>query len=465
MESPEENETGLQFRTQLPDLKLLPVNYDAPPPPEIDFLSPREDPTALDSPLLQGNAIMIEEQNGRKKIKGGTIYSLVNYFLTERNIDKNDLRFFLRCYRKWCTPFQLWEVVTRKFFPENQSELSAQQLQNQREAVVQLLLDWIDMSGSQDFFSSKEKFANPLWKDMHQFLKQIEQFPNFSHHLVQKVREKSERDSDGIFFGDTDYRGVVWSITQTLFPRSLVPGRFNFIDLHPTEVVACLTMTEFNLFRNIRLREFLDKTWLTEQVSSLVYVMVNRFNHVAFWVATEICSNAVLATRRTVLELFINIADGCWQSNNFNSTMEILAGLSMGPVSRLKHTWGGISAAGLEMFKRLENEMKPTKNYQLYRERMQKLKSENTPLLPWLGLILKDITFMDENPDHLDNGLINFEKVGLLGNLISEVEWLQSQTFSLQEVEEPIVNFLNNLNIKNEDELYKMSLADRKSVV
>src|SRR3546814_897674 len=42
-----------------------------------------------------------------------------------------------------------------------------------------------------------------------------------------------------------------------------------------TEVVACLTMTEFNLFRNIRLREFLDKTWLTEQMSSLVYVMVS----------------------------------------------------------------------------------------------------------------------------------------------------------------------------------------------
>ncbi len=104
-------------------------------------------------------------------------------------------------------------------------------------------------------------------------------------------------------------------------------------------MVACLTMTEFNLFRNIRLREFLDKTWLTEQMSSLVYVMVsspplvdecpypcsllfltsawyfeykvNRFNFVAFWVATEICSTPVLATRRTVLERFITIADVC----------------------------------------------------------------------------------------------------------------------------------------------------------
>jgi hypothetical protein len=154
---------------------------------------------------------------------------------------------------------------------------------------------------------------------MHRFLKQLEQFPTFSKHLVQKVhlplagafelelcthcvlngsqvKEKSEQGNDGIFFGDADYRGVVWSITQTLFPRSLVPGQFKFIDLHPyvsfsfflvqlesvvsllvwsrAEVVASLTMTEFNLFRNIRLREFLDKTWLTEQMSSLVYVMV-----------------------------------------------------------------------------------------------------------------------------------------------------------------------------------------------
>ncbi len=41
-----------------------------------------------------------------------------------------------------------------------------------------------------------------------------------------------------------------------------------------------------------------------------------------------------------------------------------------------------------------------------------------------------------------------------------EIERYQQQTYSLQEVEEPIINFLNNLNIKNEDELYKLSLAN-----
>ncbi len=37
------------------------------------------------------------------------------------------------------------------------------------------------------------------------------------------------------------------------------------------------------------------------------------------------------------------------------------------------------------MFKKLENEMKPVKNYQLYRDRVSKLRKEGTPLLPYLG--------------------------------------------------------------------------------
>jgi hypothetical protein len=83
MEPGEENETGLQFRTQMPDLKLLPVNYDAPPP-ESDFASPRA--AVVDAEMLKRTEIMLEVgADGKKKIKGGTIYSIVNYFLTDKD--------------------------------------------------------------------------------------------------------------------------------------------------------------------------------------------------------------------------------------------------------------------------------------------------------------------------------------------------------------------------------------------
>ena len=70
-----------------------------------------------------------------------------------------------------------------------------------------------------------------------------------------------------------------------------------------------LGLTECNLFRNIRIQEFLDRRWEKDKENSLVYVMVNRFNFVAFWVATEIVTNSNPGQRRTVLERLITIAD------------------------------------------------------------------------------------------------------------------------------------------------------------
>lgn len=84
MEPGEENDTGLQFRTQLPDLKLLPVNYDAPPTESDSFMSPRA--ASVEAEMLKRTEILIEQDgNGKKKIKGGTIFSIVNYFLTDKD--------------------------------------------------------------------------------------------------------------------------------------------------------------------------------------------------------------------------------------------------------------------------------------------------------------------------------------------------------------------------------------------
>jgi len=78
--------------------------------------------------------------------------------------------------------------------------------------------------------------------------------------------------------------------------------------------------------------------------------------------------------------------------------------------------------------------------------------------MPYVGLYLRDITFISENEDYVDKELINFQKMRLFADVVEEIETLQLQTFNLQEVEEPIVQFLNNLKVLGEKELYKISL-------
>jgi hypothetical protein len=43
--------------------------------------------------------------------------------------------------------------------------------------------------------------------------------------------------------------------------------------------------------------------------------------------------------RVKVMERFIKIANMCFKMNNFNSTLEIISGLNLVAVSRLKASW------------------------------------------------------------------------------------------------------------------------------
>jgi len=51
------------------------------------------------------------------------------------------------------------------------------------------------------------------------------------------------------------------------------------------------------------------------------------------------------------------------------------------------------------------------------------------PVVPYLGVFLKDITFIEEIPDKIvieNESLINFEKVDLYGSQISQIRYLQN---------------------------------------
>lgn len=60
---------------------------------------------------------------------------------------------------------------------------------------------------------------------------------------------------------------------------------------------------------------------------------------VSYWVATEIVLTPNLKERVRMLAKFVTIADYCKTFNNWNTLMEIMIGLNLGCVQRLKKTW------------------------------------------------------------------------------------------------------------------------------
>jgi son of sevenless-like protein len=144
--------------------------------------------------------------------------------------------------------------------------------------------------------------------------------------------------------------------------------------------------------------------------------------------------------------------------NNFNSLMAILAGLNSAPIHRLKRTWELVPARTNSALDSLKQHMNPTRNFATYRE---SLHSIDPPCVPFLGVYLTDLTFIDDgNPDKLPGtNLINFSKYSKCAEVISEIQQYQKLPYFLTTVND-IQRFLDQHLRGGRDvvDFYKLSL-------
>eukprot|EP01126_Amoeba_proteus_P000595 TRINITY_DN10168_c0_g2_i3.p1 TRINITY_DN10168_c0_g2~~TRINITY_DN10168_c0_g2_i3.p1 ORF type:complete len:125 (+),score=32.21 TRINITY_DN10168_c0_g2_i3:208-582(+) len=109
--------------------------------------------------------------------------------------------------------------------------------------------------------------------------------------------------------------------------------------------------------------------------------------------------------------------------------------------------------------------MSPTSAYKKLREHMESGKSA----VPYIGLSLADLTFIDENKDYIESSnvegledgtkLINFTKQHMIYKAISKLISYQqhNSTFSSITKVEPIYTFLFSLPKFSDDVLYSLS--------
>ncbi len=97
--------------------------------------------------------------------------------------------------------------------------------------------------------------------------------------------------------------------------------------------------------------------------------------------------------------------------------------------------------------------MDPKCNWQNYR---LVLAGRSLPLLPFQGLHLTDLTFIEEMPDRMPNGVINFEKMSQLGKVFQEIKRCQSVLYNLERV--PVISeCIKRLKPMSEDQLWMSS--------
>uniref|UniRef100_A0A3Q3IV55 Rap guanine nucleotide exchange factor (GEF) 1b n=1 Tax=Monopterus albus TaxID=43700 RepID=A0A3Q3IV55_MONAL len=136
--------------------------------------------------------------------------------------------------------------------------------------------------------------------------------------------------------------------------------------------------------------------------------------------------------------------------NNFNSYLAILSALDSAPIRRLE--WQKQTSEGLEEYCTL---IDSSSSFRAYRAALAEVEP---PCIPYLGLILQDLTFVHlGNPDLID-GKVNFSKRWQQFNILDSMRRFQQAHYELKRNED-IVSFFNDFSDHlAEEALWELSL-------
>uniref|UniRef100_W5N0M7 Rap guanine nucleotide exchange factor 5 n=1 Tax=Lepisosteus oculatus TaxID=7918 RepID=W5N0M7_LEPOC len=187
-------------------------------------------------------------------------------------------------------------------------------------------------------------------------------------------------------------------------------------------------------------------------------LLLQRCDEVQMWVMTEILLCTQLCKRVQLVKKFVKIAAHCRAQRNLNSFFAIIMGLNTAAVSRLSHTWEKVPGKFRKLFSELELLTDPSLNHKAYRDAFKKMKP---PKIPFMPLLLKDITFIHEgNKTFLDN-LVNFEKLHMIADTVRLVRHCQTdQPWSEggQKDSQEVRSYVHHLHIiDNQQALFELS--------
>ncbi|KAL6484692.1 hypothetical protein MHYP_G00067370 [Metynnis hypsauchen] len=191
-----------------------------------------------------------------------------------------------------------------------------------------------------------------------------------------------------------------------------------------------MTLYDWELFNCVHEHELIYHTFGRhhfKKTTANLDLFLRRFNEIQFWVVTEVCFCSALSKRVQLLKKFIKIAAHCKEFRNLNSFFAIIMGLGNPAVSRLSQTWEKLPSKFKKFYGEFENLMDPSRNHRAYRLTVAKL---DPPIIPFMPLLIKDMTFTHEGNKTFVDSLVNFEKMRMIANTVRIMRYCRSQPFN-----------------------------------
>uniref|UniRef100_A0A670KEX5 CRK SH3-binding GNRP n=1 Tax=Podarcis muralis TaxID=64176 RepID=A0A670KEX5_PODMU len=187
-----------------------------------------------------------------------------------------------------------------------------------------------------------------------------------------------------------------------------------------------------------------------EEKSPNLTQFTEHFNNMSYWVRSIIMQQEKAQDRERLLLKFIKIMKHLRKLNNFNSYLAILSALDSAPIRRLE--WQKQTSEGLAEYCTL---IDSSSSFRAYRAALSEVEP---PCIPYLGLILQDLTFVHlGNPDYID-GKVNFSKRWQQFNILDSMRCFQQVHYDIKRNDD-IISFFNDFSDHlAEEALWELSL-------
>ncbi|KAF7232949.1 hypothetical protein EG68_06199 [Paragonimus skrjabini miyazakii] len=167
------------------------------------------------------------------------------------------------------------------------------------------------------------------------------------------------------------------------------------LKVNPELLAQQMTLIELKFFQAIKPEEFISLKWNGKEklkYAPNIVASTRWFNQIIFWVQKDILNEQSLSKRTEVMSHFVRIAKKLVELNNYSSAMAIVSGLQIQCVYRLTATWAALSSRDRNTFRKLSELFSQEQNYTSLRTAFE---NARLPCIPYLGLYLSDLTFID----------------------------------------------------------------------
>ncbi|XP_075885714.1 ras-specific guanine nucleotide-releasing factor 2-like isoform X4 [Nelusetta ayraudi] len=232
-----------------------------------------------------------------------------------------------------------------------------------------------------------------------------------------------------------------------------------FESLSAMELAEQITLLDHIVFRSIPYEEFLGQGWMKVDKSERTpYIMKTsqHFNDMSNLVASQIMTHTDVGSRASSIEKWLAVADICRCLNNYNGVLEITSALNRSAIYRLKKTWAKVCKQTKSLMDRLQKTVSSEGRFKNLRET---LKNCNPPCVPYLGMYLTDLAFIEEGtPNFTEEGLVNFSKMRMISHIIREIRQFQQAPYRIEHQPKVTQFLLDKTLVMDEDTLYELSL-------